>query len=90
MIAVIVVGFCMLAAALMTSRVKLKSAMPVVASCSAAISAACHPWKGNGDGSMAFSTLRWGALPVEGEVGYCSFTTEEVEEPEDGKLYAGF
>ncbi|CAG8979112.1 hypothetical protein HYALB_00000245, partial [Hymenoscyphus albidus] len=88
-IAVIVVGVIMVAAAIVTSRFKLKSGMPIAGSCSAAISAACHPWEEVENGKMAISKLRWGSLATEGEIGHCSFTSEEVTQPEDGKLYAG-
>ena len=66
--------------------------MPFAASCSAAISAACHPPEGDTD--VASKPLQWG---VTGEVvetntgeivGHCSFTSFEVTAPVEGQLYA--
>ena len=68
------------------------SGMPLAASCSAAISAACHPPEADID--AASKPLQWG---VTGEVvetnagrkvGHCSFTSLEVTAPVEGQLYA--
>jgi hypothetical protein len=41
----------------------------------------------NGIG-MEYLPLRWGAVrSVEGEVGHCAFTSEEVEMPQAGRVY---
>ena len=68
---------------------KLGSPMPVVAGCSMAISAACHPLDEPGD--MALMPLKWG-LVGEIERGHekdsntlkhCSFSAREVSSPAD-------
>jgi len=92
MVSVSVVGMLMMLAAFVSGAVSLPSGMPVAGSCSAAIAAACHP-EGSGEerSEMAFRSVRWGAVPSGmGEVGHCSFTSREVEEPAHGHLYAGF
>lgn len=62
--------------------------IPLVGSCSAAISAACHPPESDQD--AAWKNVRWGVVKDEksGEVGHCSLTSFEVEEPVTGRLYA--
>ena len=78
-----------IALAVMSSR-KLKPGMPVVGSCSLAISAACHPPKE--DESAAVQPLLWGAVVHEenGRPGHCCLTSFEVERPKKGGLYAGY
>lgn len=62
--------------------------MPLASSCSAAISAACHPPADDVDAAVL--PLMWGV--VEGDVdgvGHCTFTSREVELPVKDRLYAG-
>ena len=72
---------------------KSKGGMPLADSCSAAISAACHPPEADVDASM--KRIMWGVMAedcfqYEGEsVGHCSFTSFKVEAPVVGKRYAG-
>lgn len=57
---------------------KFASLMPVAGSCSAAISAACHPPPD--DTNAAYSTVSWGAIE-QGQyhlVGHCTFTSHKV------------
>ena len=66
-------------------------AMPVVSTCSAAISASCH--RDPGDVSAHFLEVQWGVTPgkyrVDKEIGHCSFTTaRDVTRPVEGRLYA--
>lgn len=72
---------------------KARVGMPLAGSCSAAISAACHPPEADVDASL--KRVMWGVVAEEsfkhlGEsVGHCSFTSLKVEAPVVGKLYAG-
>lgn len=72
---------------------RYKPGMPLVGSCSAAISAACHPPFRDKDASI--SKVQWGAVKnqeLNGQnygVAYCSFTSWNVEKPVTGKWYAG-
>lgn len=69
--------------------VRLPSGMPVAASCSAAIAAACHGLGDGGDGGAAQEEVKWGDVGEDGKgVGHCGFSAQEVVQPEDGKLYA--
>lgn len=67
--------------------------MPLASSCSAAISAACHPPKEDIDPST--KRVMWGVavadedLSAPEQVGHCSFTSLEVQAPTVGRLYAG-
>ncbi|CAI7678266.1 unnamed protein product [Penicillium pancosmium] len=69
---------------------KVKPGMPVVGSCSLAISAACHPPKS--DESPSIKPLLWGAVEHEsnGKPGHCCLTSFEVEKPMGGAFYAGY
>ena len=67
-------------------------AMPIVSTCSAAISASCHRPPSDYDAWLL--PVQWGVTPaLEGrgnkEIGHCSFTTaREVARPVEGMLYA--
>jgi len=63
--------------------------IPLVGSCSAAISAACHPQRGD---EMAFlKPVMWGKVHEDRTdgLGHCCFSSFEVERPVSGELYAG-
>lgn len=72
---------------------KARVGMPLAGSCSAAISAACHPPETDVDASM--KRVMWGVVDKESfkhldeSVGHCSFTSFKVEAPIVGNLYAG-
>jgi hypothetical protein len=60
---------------------------PIVASCSLAISAACHPSSDEIDPHLA--KVQWGVVEqevVEG-FGHCSLSSKPVKKPEVGKIY---
>ncbi|KAK2760007.1 hypothetical protein FQN54_002743 [Arachnomyces sp. PD_36] len=87
----IMVGCLLVLSALAMGCRRYKTGIPAAGSCSAAISAACHPPPG--DQKAATLPVQWGA--VEGfensnGVGHCSFTTREVSLPIPGNVYAGF
>ena len=68
---------------------KLSSPIPVVAGCSLAISAACHPL--NESDEMRLVPLKWGIVGESmstddkdgGEIKHCSFSAGEVSSPAD-------
>lgn len=63
--------------------------MPVAASCSAAIAAACHGAPDELGDAPAEKELLWGDTGADGmEVGHCGFSAREVRRPEEGRLYA--
>lgn len=72
---------------------KFEPGMPLAGSCSAAISAACHPPEA--DTFPSTNPIMWGAVEYETSkedaepVGHCTLTSLDVETPEKGKLYAG-
>jgi len=66
---------------------KRQTRVPIVSSCSLAISAACHPPPKEVDAHLA--KLQWGVTEnevVEG-FGHCSLSAGSVTEPEEGKMY---
>ena len=68
---------------------KARVGMPLAGSCSAAISAACHPPETDVDASS--KRVMWGVVAedLNASVGHCSFTSFHVEAPTVGKRYAG-
>ena len=74
---------------------KLKTGMPTAGSCSAAISAACHP--PDYDQDAALKPVMWGVVGKgtfegkkrEEEFGHCAFSSFPVEELVEGRWYAG-
>lgn len=86
---------------LLLSCKRLKSNMPLAGACSAAISAACHPPKGENLGITALGPIRWGQTvgppnwridhaddTIDDERGHCSFTALDVVNPTLTNLYA--
>lgn len=74
-------------------RLKLPVGIPLASSCSAAISAACHPPAEDVNASLM--PVQWGAVThiregdADGEtIGHCSFSSFPVEIPITGRLYA--
>lgn len=68
---------------------RLPTGMPVAGSCSAAISAACHPSLSGGDGVLSMKDLSWGeTIPVTKDgPRHCCFSAGEVTYPTDGACY---
>lgn len=71
------------------SREYYNAGIPVVSSCGAAISAACHlPLA---EAGAALKPLQWGFVPAsEQDIGlrHCCFASGPVEPPEPGRAYA--
>lgn len=88
----IILGIIVVAPKNLRGLERYRGHMPLMGSCSAAISAACHPPGSDGDASV--HPVMWGTL-VENNgkaadgVGHCSSTSFEVERPVKGKRYAG-
>jgi hypothetical protein len=72
---------------LLNSIRALPKGMPLVSTCSAAISAACHRPARDVDAHLL--PVQWGVIPSEGEEApRCSFTTyRDVQPPEVEELY---
>lgn len=91
MCAVIAVGIVMVIAVVGCGYVPYKSGMPLVGSCSLAISAACHPEEAErmDGGQLSVKKLKWGvvATGVDG-VGHCAFSGQEVGVVVEGRMYA--
>lgn len=90
MILCIVFGGCIIIALVALGARKYDDSIPLVGSCSAAISAACHQpvW----DADAAMKRVQWGVIPEsvdEKGVGHCSFSSGEVEPVQVGREYAG-
>ena len=93
MIFVIILGSIVVLLGIFFGFRKSRGDMPLAGSCSAAISAACHPPEADVNASL--KRVMWGVVAedcfqYEGEsVGHCSFTSAKVAAPVVGKCYAG-
>lgn len=93
-----IVCFLMLAFMNIKAFQKYKPGIPLVGSCSAAISAACHPPRREED--VASKPVQWGVVQGAGEsigawknkdkdFGHCSFSSLPTAPPIPGRYYAG-
>ena len=93
LIFVIIIGFITLLVGIANGFRKVRDGMPFAGSCSAAISAACHPPKA--DVNASSKRVKWGVVAEtdpnnpDNRVGHCSFTSFEVDTPIVGRWYAG-
>ena len=93
MIFVIILGSVIILLGMCFGFRKSRGGLPLAGSCSAAISAACHPPEADVNASL--KRVMWGVVAEDcfqcmGEsFGHCSFTSSTVEAPAVGKYYAG-
>lgn len=93
MITTIVLGVLLVLVTIALGQRKYDGSIPLVGSCSLAISAACHrpAW----DTDAAVRPVLWGVIPPSGGitegggVGHCAFSSGELEPLKEGKEYAG-
>jgi hypothetical protein len=66
---------------------KMQMKAPIVASCSLAISAACHPPSGEKETHLA--KVQWGDVGQDGVngIGHCSLSSNVVRQPKEGSMY---
>lgn len=84
--------FCLIVTVVAIGLRKFDGRIPLVGSCSAAISAACH--RPEWDYDAAMQPVQYGVfdekdIKSDPNVGHCCFTSGEVTFIEDGKRYAG-
>ncbi|KAF2673576.1 hypothetical protein BT63DRAFT_467104 [Microthyrium microscopicum] len=66
---------------------KFKSGVPVVSTCSAAISAALHP-SPNEPADATLQELQWGVTGTDMGLGHCTFSARQVSAPKEQVPYA--
>ncbi len=86
MITVITLGGIVVLIGILHGFKRYKPGVPLVGSCSAAISAACH--RPNDDVDAPFKPVMWGAVESSNPIGHCCFTSFEVTKPVKGQVYA--
>lgn len=96
----VVLGAFMICVLFGISFRKFKSDMPLAGTCSAAISAACHPLSDEDKENAVLGQIGWGetipspawmteeADESPGQRGHCSFTSMEAMRPNPRKSYA--
>lgn len=97
LLAAIVVGSLVLCVGLANGCRTYEPGIPLVGSCSAAISAACHPPPG--DDRPSEKKIQWGVCgqlrkagrgePQKAEMGHCTLTSFRTQKPVEGVRYAG-
>ena len=92
-ITTIILGALVILFGIATGFRKYESSMPLAGSCSAAISAACHPPETDVHASL--KPVMYGVVTGDKSnrtkrgIGHCSFTSFEVTAPVKGQLYVG-
>ena len=88
-ITVIILGSVVVLLGIANGFRRYPGGMPLVGSCSAAISAACH--RPNGDEGAERRGVMWGVVTSgdESEPGHCCLSSWEVQRPIEGLTYAG-
>lgn len=86
---VLVVGSVILLVSWLDDLRRLPSGMPLVATCSAAISASCHAISKHPE-EMVRKPFRWGAVSLKNGVAHCSFTddVDAVAPPKNREVIA--
>jgi len=88
LLCVILLGTAMLIVAVLVGHQKLPSNMPVAGSCSAAMAAAADRPKDDLHASIL--PVKWGVVTnSDTTVGHVCFTSQEVTELQEGKVYTG-
>jgi hypothetical protein len=93
MIVTISIGGFLIIATLALGQRRYNGSIPLVGSCSLAISAACQ--RPEWDTDAAMKPVQWGVIPATGlmkeesAVGHCAFTSGPVEPLQEGREYAG-
>ncbi|KAF2134767.1 hypothetical protein P153DRAFT_329435 [Dothidotthia symphoricarpi CBS 119687] len=84
----LVVGLLMVMALVALGFRRYQPGIPLAGSCSASISAMCHPLPGESE--AATQTLLWGVVSTNGYgLGHCAFSSRDVWAPQPGTQYAG-
>ncbi len=88
-ITVIILGSVVVLLGIAMGFRRYKAGMPLVGSCSAAISAAC--WRPSEDEGVERKGIMWGVVGSKDEqgIGHCCFSSWDVERPVAGEMYAG-
>lgn len=86
-IIVIILGSIAIIFGILTGSRKCQVGMPLVGSCSAAISAACHHFSNDPDAALL--PVMWGTIESEDEdkIGHCCFSSLDVSPPIEGDVY---
>lgn len=84
--AVIILGFALVVLLLLLSIRRLKSNMPVAGTCSAAISAACHPADDEPEDAYTLP-IKWGETDIYRGIGHCAFSSRDVKDPSEYTPY---
>jgi hypothetical protein len=85
-VGLLAVSFIMVGYLLFMATNKFKSGMPVASTCSAAISAACHPAPDE-DEDVDVLPVQWGVTEVTDGYGHCTFSCKVVKSPDTVTQY---
>lgn len=81
------IGWLVLIAGIASGLRRYQKGMPLVGSCSAAISAACHPT--SDEPEVALVPVKWGVISISGGIGHCAFSGRYVSPPITWRPYMG-
>ncbi|KAI4211008.1 MAG: hypothetical protein LQ351_006128 [Letrouitia transgressa] len=83
----IIVGTLIFLGAVIMGLREYPTGIPLAATCSAGISAACHAPADDVDASVL--PVQWGVVSVKDGIGHCAFSSKVVAPPIPGHVYAG-
>ena len=81
----LILSLVIVSATIVTAGRRYPAGMPLSATCSGAISAACHPRAD--DDEVAVLPVQWGVVSARDGVGHCSFSSKLVGPPVPGMRY---
>lgn len=87
-IASIVVSSIVVLVGLLNGFRRYDAGIPLAGTCSAAISAACHPDSGEVP-DAAFEPVQWGVVSHADGVGHCSLSSRDIDFPNAQAVYLG-
>lgn len=87
MIFLVGIGWLVFIAGVLVGLRRYREGMPLVSSCSAAISAACHP--SADEPEVALVPVKWGVVSISDGVGHCALSGGYVSPPVTWRWYKG-
>lgn len=83
----IILGTTLLLILIAIGMISSNTAIPMVGTCSSAISAACHCWPSEQEG-LELKPIMWGEVSVDSAgIRHCAFSAGEVKPPKEGRMY---
>lgn len=87
LIFLISIGWLIFISGIVSGLRRYKGGIPLVGSCSAAISAACHPLPDETEAALV--SVKWGVVSIDQGIGHCALSGRYVSPPITFRQYMG-